>query len=111
MANRPPFSRRDVLLVDEEVRWVRHPRDLVAATISLLAIAFVMFLAVYGAATTLAVTRDVRTATSDIIEAILFVPVNVLEGLLSFVLPVIVVADLAWHRRWRKCLPTRAGIL
>ena len=37
MANRPPFSRRDVLLVDEEVRWVRHPRDLVAATISLLA--------------------------------------------------------------------------
>ena len=104
MANRPPFSRRDVLLVDEEVRWVRHPRDLVAATISLLAIAFVMFLAVYGAATTLAVTRDVRTATSDLVEAILFVPVNVLEGLLSFVLPVIVVADLAWHRRWRSVI-------
>ena len=104
MASGPRFSRHDVLLVDEEIRWVRHPRDLVSAVISLLAIAFVMFLAVYGAATTLAVTRDVRTATSDIIEAILFMPVNVLEGLLSFVIPLIVAADLIWHRRWRSLI-------
>lgn len=109
MATGTRFTRRHVVLLDEEVRWVRHPRDLVAAILSLTAIAFVMFLAVYGAATTLAVTRDVRTATSDILETILFIPVNVLEGLLSFVLPVMVAIDLIWHRRWRSLVTAIAA--
>ena len=61
-----------------------------------------MLLAVYGSATTLAVTRDVRTATSGILESILFMPINVLEGLLSFFLPLAVIIDLIWHRRWRS---------
>ena len=98
----PPGPRREVVLVDEVVRWVRRPGDLVSAVLALVGIGLVMLLAVYGSATTLAVTRDVRTATSGILESILFMPINVLEGLLSFFLPLAVVVDLIWHRRWRS---------
>lgn len=98
----PPGPRREVVLVDEVVRWVRRPGDLVSAVLALVGIGLVMLLAVYGSATTLAVTRDVRTATSGILKSILFMPINVLEGLLSFFLPLAVIIDLIWHRRWRS---------
>ncbi len=98
----PPGPRREVVLVDEAVRWVRRPGDLVSAVLAFVGIGLVMLLAVYGSATTLAVTRDVRTATSGILESILFVPINILEGLLSFFLPLAVIIDLIWHKRWRN---------
>ena len=79
--------RQPVLLVDEETRWLRRPRDLVSAVITLLAIVGVMVVTVYGSSTALAVIRDVRTATSGIITSILFMPVNALEGLIGFFLP------------------------
>lgn len=101
-------SRRSALLIDEEARWIRHPRDLFSASITALAIGGVMLLAIYASSTTLAVTRDVRTATNEILETILFIPVNVLEGLISFFLPLTVIVDIAWHRRWRALI-TAAG--
>lgn len=67
-----------------------------------------MLLAIYASSTTLAVTRDVRTATNEILETILFIPVNVLEGLISFFLPLTVIVDIAWHQRWRALI-TAAG--
>lgn len=91
-----------MLLVDEETRWLRRPRDLVSAIIMVLVIVGVMVVTVYGSSTALAVTRDVRTATSGIIESILFMPVNALEGLIGFFLPAALVIDMAWHRRWRS---------
>ena len=100
--------RRSALLIDEEARWIRHPRDLFSASITALAIGGVMLLAIYASSTTLAVTRDVRTATNEILETILFIPVNVLEGLISFFLPLTVIVDIAWHRRWRALI-TAAG--
>lgn len=100
--------RRSALLIDEEARWIRHPRDLFSASITALAIGGVMLLAIYASSTTLAVTRDVRTATNEILETILFIPVNVLEGLISFFLPLTVIVDIAWHRRWRTLI-TAAG--
>lgn len=93
--------RRRVLLVDEAVRWVRHPRDLYQAAIALIAIILVMLLAIYGRSTTLAFTHDVQNATARILETVLLVPINFLEGLLSFVLPAMILIDLMWHRRWR----------
>lgn len=70
MSNSPagPATRREVMLVDEVVHWVRRPGDLVSAVLALIGIGLVMLLAVYGSATTLAVTRDVRTATSGILS-------------------------------------------
>ncbi len=105
----PP--RRSVVLVDEVTHWVRRPRDLVSVVLYLIGIGLVMLLAVYGASTTLAVTRDVRTATSGILQTILFMPINVLEGLLSFFLPLTVAVDLAWRRRWRSLVTSAVALV
>ncbi len=96
-------SRR-VLLIDEAVRWVRHPRDLYQAVIAFLAIGVVMVLAVFAQSTTLALTEDVHNAGGQLIETVLLLPMNLLEGILSFVLPLIILVDLIWHRRWRTLL-------
>ncbi|AWE43224.1 lysylphosphatidylglycerol synthase transmembrane domain-containing protein [Actinobaculum sp. 313] len=105
----PP--RRSVVLVDEVTHWLRRPRDLVSVVLYLISIGLVMLLAVYGASTTLAVTRDVRTATSGILQTILFMPINVLEGLLSFFLPLAVAVDLAWRRRWRSLVTSAMALV
>ncbi|WP_182049694.1 lysylphosphatidylglycerol synthase transmembrane domain-containing protein [Changpingibacter yushuensis] len=104
-----PAPRRNVLLIDEAVRWVRRPRDLAGAGLFLLAIISVMVLAIYGSATTLAITRDVRSATQKILETVLFIPINVIEGLLSFFLPLILLIDLVWHRQWRTLVSAVAS--
>ena len=59
-----------------------------------------MLLAIYASSTTLAVPRDVRTATNEILETILFIPVNVLEGLISFFLPLTVIVGIAFGLLW-----------
>lgn len=96
-----PAPHRNVLLVDEAVKWIRRPRDLTGAGLFFLAMIAVMILAIYGSATTLAITRDVRSATQRILETLIFIPVNVIEGLLSFFLPLIIFVDLIWHKQWR----------
>ncbi len=93
--------RRTVLLVDSEQRWVRQPADIVGAVIALLAIVVVAILAIYARSTTLAVANDVRLATGSVFETILFLPINALEGLLSFFLPLAIVAEMLLRRRWR----------
>lgn len=76
----------------------------------LTAIGAVMLLAIYASSTTLAVTRDVRTATNDILETLVFMPVNVLEGLIGFFLPFVLLVDIAWHRRWRTLATAGAAM-
>ncbi|MFC5369255.1 lysylphosphatidylglycerol synthase transmembrane domain-containing protein [Arcanobacterium bovis] len=97
----PLGPRRTVVLVDAPQQWVRHPADLVGAIFALLFTVFSGFLAVYAQTTTLAVTSDVRTATSDVIQTVLLVPINVLEGLVSFVLPAFLFGFTLLRRRWR----------
>lgn len=100
---------RHALLIDEENRWVRRPADLISAIVALIAIAGIMLIAVYGYSTTLAVTRDVRTATDSIVETILLIPINTLEGAVGFFLPLTIIGDLMWHRRWQTLATATAA--
>ncbi len=106
-----PENIREVLLVDEIARWMHLPRDLYLAALTIIAIGFVLLLAAYASATTLALTTDVRTATQDILETLLFIPINVVEGALSFFLPILIAADLMWHRQWRKLFASLCAAL
>ncbi|MBM9432113.1 lysylphosphatidylglycerol synthase transmembrane domain-containing protein [Flaviflexus equikiangi] len=95
------MNRRAALLVDTEDRWIRQPRDLVGASMSLLGIVAILAFSVYASSTTLAVTTDVREATNHVLTTVFIVPVNVLEGLLTFFAPLAVLIELMWTRRWR----------
>lgn len=93
--------RRDVLLVDSLQRWARQPADLVGAIIAFLAITIISFLAVYARLTTVAVTSDVREATGGVLETILFFPINALEGIVTFFMPLAILAEMLLRQRWR----------
>lgn len=97
----PLESAGQTLLVDISPSWVRRPRDLVSATLGLLGIVGVMLLAIYAQSTVVAVVNDAAHNTSTILHTILFFPFNIIEGLISFFLPVAVLVDLIWHKRWR----------
>lgn len=103
----PPLSipvsqpRRAVLLIDSPQRWARNPADLFGAAVAIIGGVLVSLVAVYGQTTTFAVATDVRRATGGALETILALPINALEGLLSFFLPIALVAEMIVRRRWR----------
>ena len=100
------MKRRAALLVDAEDRWIRRPRDLFGALLSLLGIVAILAFSVYASSTTVAVTTDVREATNNFITTVFIMPVNVLEGLLTFFAPLAVLIELMWTRRWRALSST-----
>ncbi|UNX54743.1 flippase-like domain-containing protein [Georgenia sp. TF02-10] len=96
--------RREVLLVDLPQTRVRRPGDLLALVLAVLGIGAVLILAVYANATTHAVTEDVQTAVAGTVRQVLLLPVTVLEGLVTFFLPIAVLADRLLRRSWRSAV-------
>lgn len=93
--------KRNVILVDVPARWMRRPDDLAIASLALIGLAITILLAIYGSATTLAITKDVRSIAERTLEIVLGFPTNVIEGILSFFLPLLIVVEWIWYRRWR----------
>ncbi len=105
----PP--RRRVLLVDLPVTRVRRPRDLLELILSVLGIVVVLLLAVYAHATAIGVTEDVQSAAALVLRQILLLPVTVLEGVVTFFLPLFVIVMQLVRRRWRSVLEALAAAL
>ncbi|MBD8062095.1 lysylphosphatidylglycerol synthase transmembrane domain-containing protein [Oceanitalea stevensii] len=93
--------RRKVLLVDVPESRVHRPRDLLELVLSVLGIGMVLLLAVYAHATAIGVTEDVQSAAALVLREILLLPVTVLEGVVTFFLPLFVVVMQLVRRRWR----------
>lgn len=105
---RPPS--RDVLLIDSPQRWARNPADLFGAVLAIIGGVLAGIFAVYGRTTTFAVAEDVRRATGGVLETILSLPINALEGLLSFFLPIALIAEMIFRRRWRTIITAGAAV-
>lgn len=90
------------ILDTPEVR-VHHPSDLLNAVLCTLAIGLMMLLAVYAHGTTTGVTADVRNVAT-VLRSILIVPIAVLEGLVTLILPATVLIELSARRLWRQVL-------
>ncbi|GHH70042.1 lysylphosphatidylglycerol synthase transmembrane domain-containing protein [Promicromonospora soli] len=90
-----------VHVVDTPEQRVRHPRALVWMIACAVGIAGVMFLSVVAHGTTAGVTEDVRSF-NDLLAAILFVPVAVLQGFVSLLAPVAVTIELGVRRLGRQ---------
>ena len=114
----PPVDhpRRDVLLVDAPQARVRRPGDMLQLIGCTVGIVLVLLLAVYANATTQAVTHDVQSAATSVLRQLLLLPVTVLGGLVTFMVPVVVLVDRLVRRSWRSALEaavtaTIAGLL
>jgi len=97
-----------VEVLDIPATRVRHPSDLLAVVLSALGLLLVLVLATFAQNTTTGVAEDVRTFAS-VLGRVLFVPVNVLVALVTLLVPVGVLADLAIRRRPRLMLETAAA--
>src|SRR5665648_849930 len=97
-----------VRIVDTPTVRVHHPADLVGAVLSLIAIVLVLVLAVFAHRTTTGITQDVQ-GVAVVVRRVLFVPVAVLEGLVTFIAPIAVLAELVMRRLVRQAFEAVAG--
>jgi len=103
-----PPSAHGVQIIDTPEVRVHHPTDLLNAVLCTLAIALMMLLAVYAHGTTTGVTSDVRNVAT-VLRSILIVPIAVLEGLVTLILPATVLIELSARRLWRQVLEALAA--
>lgn len=92
-----------VHLIDTPMDRVRQPNDLVNILLGVAGIALIMLLAVFAHATTVGVQEDVR-GFSGLLAQIFLVPVAVLEGLVTLLVPIAVISELAIRRLGRQLL-------
>ena len=89
-----------VRIVDTPTERVRHPADLVGLILSLVGIGAVLVLAVYAQGTTTGLTEDVQ-GFGSVLRRLLFLPVNVLEALITIIAPIAVLTELVLRRQVR----------
>ncbi|MGB2556688.1 flippase-like domain-containing protein [Cellulosimicrobium cellulans] len=101
LAPRDGDDEGTVRVVDTAEQRVRHPIDLVNLVLCAIGVAVVLLMSVYAHGTTAGVAEDVRNF-SDLLARILFVPVAVLEGLITLFVPIAVLTELGVRRLGRQ---------
>jgi len=102
-ADRPP-----VVVVDIPAARLHHPSDLFGVVVAVLGIVVVLVVAAYAQNTSEGITEDVQ-GFAGLLGRILFVPVTVLVALVTVVVPLSVLVDLAVRRQGRLLLETAAA--
>lgn len=103
LSRRTERDSHGVVIVDTPETRVHHPSDLLTTILATLGIALVLLLAVYAHGTTAGVTEDVQ-GLSGVLRRVLFLPVAVLEGLLTVVVPFAILIELSVRRLWRQVI-------
>lgn len=101
-ASGPAAPRSTTLLVDTTAHRLRRTEDLLDLTLTLLGIFAVLVLAIYTHETTTSVTQDVQNALAVVLRRILVFPLQTIEGLVTFIVPLAVLLDRVLRRSWRS---------
>nr|WP_081896103.1 lysylphosphatidylglycerol synthase domain-containing protein [Cellulosimicrobium sp. MM] len=101
LAPRDADDEGTVRVVDTAEQRVRHPIDLVNLVLCAVGVAVVMLMSVYAHGTTEGVAEDVQNF-SDVLARVLFLPVTVLEGLITLFVPLAVLVELGLRRLGRQ---------
>lgn len=97
-----PLPNARTLLVDSAPRRLRRAEDLFDLILSTLGVAVTLLLATYAHETTTGVTSDVQNALAVVLRRIVVFPLQTLEGLVTFIVPVVVILTLLLRRSWRS---------
>jgi uncharacterized protein (TIRG00374 family) len=99
----------DVQIVDFPDARTHLLPDLVRFVVTLVGIVLVLLLGAYASGTTAGITSDVQ-GFYGVLHRLLVAPVNILEGAVTLVLPIVVVLALAMRREPRRILEALAGL-
>lgn len=106
---------RTVRVVDIPLRRVRRPADLVLMTVSVIGIAAVLVLGLYASRTTTGVIDDIEASplqsVIDVVRSILLLPINVIEGWLTLILPIVVITERLIRRNPRAVVEALAAAI
>lgn len=109
------YPTRTVRVLDFPVRRVRRPSDLVLMLTSLGGIGVVLVLGAYATRTTSGVISDLEASplqgVLEVVTSILLLPINVIEGWLTLILPVVVIAERLWRRHLRVVVEAIAAAI
>lgn len=94
---------RDVEILDTPAVRVHHPSDLLGVVLAAIGAVLVLVLATYAQNTTTGVAEDVRGFAS-VLRQLLNLPVAVLEGAVTILVPVAVLVELAIRRLGRQLI-------
>ena len=97
-----PAPRSSTLLVDAAPRRTRRAEDLLDLALAVLGIASLVVLSIYASSTTRAVTNDVQNVLTGVLGRILVLPIQTIEGLVTFVVPMAVLIECLLRRSWRS---------
>ena len=97
-----------VHVVDTTTERVRQPRDLLSILIGALGIIGILFLAVFAHGTTEGVQTDVQ-GFARLLGRILLFPVAILEGLVTLIVPLLVILELSLRRHFRQLVESLAA--
>jgi len=98
-----PLRQSDVRIIDHPEPRIHHPSNVAQLVAAALGIGLTLLFSVYAHATAVGLTADLRGVT-DALHAIFAIPVNVLEGLLTVMVPVVVLTELAVQRQVRQAV-------
>ena len=96
-----PVVRSRTLLVDAPLQRLRRTEDLLDLVLCVLGVGSMLILAAYAHETTTGVTQDVQNALAVVLRQILVFPLQAIEGLATFILPIAVLLQQVLHRSWR----------
>ncbi|MCL3861614.1 flippase-like domain-containing protein [Actinotalea sp. K2] len=105
LGRRPGRAPADhgVQIIDTPAMRVHHPADLMGLVLACVGIAVVVLLAAYATGTTTGVTEDVQ-GFAVALRRILFLPIAVLEALITILAPIAVLTELVLRRLVRHAL-------
>lgn len=104
-----PQVRSRTLLVDSPPQHLRRTEDLLDLVLSVLAAAGMLVLAAFAHATTTAVTQDVQNVLAVVLHQVLMFPLQAVEGLVTFLLPLGVLLERMLRGSWRSTAQAAAG--
>lgn len=110
-AQEPPARGpvRTISVLDIPLVRVRRPIDLVMMLATIAGIVAVLVLSVYAYRTTTAVTQDVQSVFAQVLRNILLIPINAIEGFLTLILPIVVIAEQLIRRQVRAVIDAVAA--
>jgi uncharacterized protein (TIRG00374 family) len=98
-----PAPAPPVVIVDSLETRVHRPADIVSALIAAVGIAVILLLAAYARATSEGVTEDIQ-GISALVQRLLVAPVNIFSGVVTLVIPAVVIISLAVRKEPRRIL-------
>lgn len=97
-----------VTVIDTPQTRVHRVSDLVGITLTIVGIVLMLLIGAYAEGTWEGITDDIQ-GISDLLQRLLVAPVNIFSGIVTLVLPAVVVIDLAVRREPRRLLEVLAA--